>query len=255
MNPSQLKASILSLSEQYAKSRGLEYKKYTTALIFKHISDNFLNSSFQNIERNSELKPRLNKTHSNIKKTYEMQSSNSSNALLMNVFCHSKISKWKGIRDLFRVKDVKPIFGYKPGIPLKNGKRDRTEIDLVLADIFVEAKLTESDFKVKDFETVANYHGFEDVFHPEKLPKTDKSFLNYQIIRNLLAAYHFEKRHILICDGRRGDLIKSYYDVVKCVRSVGIRKRCDVIFWQDIWERVGKDIKEFLSEKYGINSK
>ena len=137
MNCGELKASILSHSEQYAKSHGLVYKKHKTALIFKHISDNFLNSSFQNTERNSEWKARLNKNHSNVKETYEMQSSNSSDALLMNVFCHPKISKWKGIRDLFGVNDVKPIFGHKPGIPLKNGERDRTEIDLVLADIFV----------------------------------------------------------------------------------------------------------------------
>jgi hypothetical protein len=254
MNSTQLRLSILFHAEQYAKSRGLEYKKHKTAIIFNRISDNFQRESYLNIRKNKEWSSRLQKPHPQVTGAYEMQSSNSSDALLMNIFCYPKIGNWKGVRDLFKVEEISPNFGFKPGIPLKNGGRDRTELDLVFEDIFAEAKLTESDFTQKDLETVKNYRDLKEVFHFEKLPRANNEILNYQILRNVLAAFHLENRLILICDDRRGDLIKSYYDVVKCIKSVEIRKRCDIIFWQDIWRKVGKNLKEFLSEKYGIGA-
>jgi hypothetical protein len=254
MNSNQLRLSILSHSERYAKKHGLKYKKYQTALIFNRISDNFLNKSYLNIEKNLEWSTRLQKRHSQVEDTFEMQSSNSSDALLMNIFCHPKIGDWKGIRELFKVNDINPKFGVKPGIPLKDGQKDSTEIDLVLNDIFAEAKLTESDFTKKDLKIVANYKAVEEVFYFEKLPRADKKILEYQIIRNILAAHHSKKRHILLCDDRRGDLIRSYFDVVKCIKNVDVRQRCDIIFWQDVWKKVGRDLREFLSEKYGIGA-
>jgi hypothetical protein len=62
------------------------------------------------------------------------------------------------------------------------------------------------------------------------------------------------KRHILLCDNRRGDLIRSYFDVVKCIKDMGVRQRCDIIFWQDIWKKTGSDLRDFLAEKYGIKA-
>ena len=40
-----------------------------------------------------------------------------------------------------------PQFGFRPEIPLRSGKTDRTEIDMKLGDLMVEAKLTETDFQ------------------------------------------------------------------------------------------------------------
>jgi hypothetical protein len=40
-----------------------------------------------------------------------------------------------------------PLFGFRPQIPLRNGRTDRTEIDLKLGELMVEAKLTETDFQ------------------------------------------------------------------------------------------------------------
>ena len=40
-----------------------------------------------------------------------------------------------------------PQFGFRPRIPLRNGRTDRTEIDMKLGDLLVEAKLTETDFQ------------------------------------------------------------------------------------------------------------
>jgi hypothetical protein len=170
----------------------------------------------------------------------------------MNIFCHPKIGEWKGTRDLFKVNEIKPIFGLNPGIPLKDGQRDSTEIDLAFGNIFAEAKLTESDFTQKALNVVGNYQALEDVFHFEKLPQKNEKILNYQIIRNILAAFHSDKRHILLCDDRRGDLTRSYYDVVKCIKDVDVKQRCDIIYWQDICRKIGKDLRGFLSEKYGI---
>jgi len=33
-----------------------------------------------------------------------------------------------------------PLFGFRPEIPLRNGRTDRTEIDMKLGDLMVEAK-------------------------------------------------------------------------------------------------------------------
>jgi len=138
-------------------SRRLGYEKRETAIIFKDIADNFLKKSYENIKKNKEWLERLQKKHQKIKGAFEMQSSNSSDALLMNIFCNPNLKSWKEISDLFRVNEIKPKFGIKPGVPLKNDRIDmRTEIDLVFENIFVEAKLTENDFTQADLEKVQN---------------------------------------------------------------------------------------------------
>jgi len=40
-----------------------------------------------------------------------------------------------------------PEFGYKARVPLLGGRTDRTEVDMKLGRLLVEAKLTESDFR------------------------------------------------------------------------------------------------------------
>lgn len=42
-----------------------------------------------------------------------------------------------------------PQFGFRPEIPISSGKTDRTEIDMQLGDLMVEAKLTETDFQTR----------------------------------------------------------------------------------------------------------
>ena len=119
MKPFELKFSIIDHTEQYAMSRGLKYKKRKTAIIFDHVADNFIKKSYENIEGNKEWIERLKKKHQNVKGAFEMQSSNSSDALLMNIFCHPNLKSWKGILDLFKVCEIKPKFGINPGVPLK----------------------------------------------------------------------------------------------------------------------------------------
>ena len=220
----------------------------------KKISDNFLPVSYENIMAKKEWAVRLNKKHSLVKNTYEMQSSNSSDALLMNIFCHPRIDTWKGLRNLFNVNRINPEFGINPEIILKDEQGDKTEIDMAFGDFFIEAKLTEPDFTKKSIRSVKNYKNVENVFNFNHLPNNGKMIFHYQIIRNVLASVQSSKRHILICDNRRGDLIRSYYDVVKCIRDDGNRNKCGIIFWQEICSKIGKELKRFLFDKYGINA-
>ena len=65
----------------------------------------------------------------------------------MNVFCYPGVLRNGGVSGLLgAAPGVLPCFGYKARVPFANGKFDRTEVDLRLGDVLVEAKLTESDF-------------------------------------------------------------------------------------------------------------
>ena len=62
----------------------------------------------------------------------ELDACTSSDALLMNVFCYPGVFK----DGRFRAR-----------VPLANGKFDRTEVEMRLGELLIEAKLTESDFQ------------------------------------------------------------------------------------------------------------
>jgi hypothetical protein len=122
----------------------------------------------------------------------ELDSAASSDALLMNIFCHPGV--FDGARlaapiaALLNVDSAaQPCFGTRPGVPLRTvlkprNKRsdvrealDRTEIDLTLADssatLFLEAKLTESDFQTAAPALLTRYRDLETVFDVTRLPK------------------------------------------------------------------------------------
>jgi hypothetical protein len=253
MKSLELKKQIRNLSELYATKRNIGINKsYETAIIFLNIRDNFLSESFEAIEQNTVWKRRLIKRHPNVKDTFEMQSSNSSDALLMNIFCHPKISSWKSICNLFNINQINPEFGFKAEIPKINGSKDKTEIDIAFEEIFAEAKLTEDDFTEKEISIVQKYQGISDFFYMDSLSVRNGKYQNYQVIRNLLAAKHWGKRHFLFCDERRSDLVRSYYETVSCVRDNNYRNKCRVVFWQEISRGAGASLKQFLFEKYGI---
>jgi hypothetical protein len=56
-------------------------------------------------------------------------------------------------------------------VPLANGRFDRTEVDMRLGTLLVEAKLTESDFQCRSAAIVEAYRDFEDEFERELLPR------------------------------------------------------------------------------------
>src|SRR5579863_4480678 len=59
----------------------------------------------------------------------ELDSSMSSDALLMNVFCAPGVADSALIRNALGVQDdTAPVFGWKARVPLRNGRVDRTEV-------------------------------------------------------------------------------------------------------------------------------
>lgn len=263
-----LRNELTSLADVYAKKKnGKAYLNLSPsskdAIIFNDLAFNFHAKSWISINGNKQFKARTVKVHSHFKnnkpKVYEMQSSNSSDALAMNVFCYPDFTKWDGVKKLFKVQDFPSIeFGFKAKVHKINGKAidgDETEVDVfVNKSIIIECKLTEEGFTKKSKAEVDKYKNFSSVFHTDKLLQSDTKYFNYQLIRNILAAHQHDCRFILICDMRRPDLANSFCQTVRCIqdRHLDLRTNCEIIYWQDIAQVVGKDLKDFLKEKYGI---
>ena len=230
-----------------------------SSVIYSQLEYNFHPEAFKNITAKKEFEKRFDKFHTNFNpdlKIKELQSSNSSDALAMNIFGHPLITKWKGIRDLLKVDHKAPLdisFGVHPGVKWM-GKEDSTEVDIVINNIFCECKLTEGDFTHKNKEHVERYDLFAEVFHSDMLIQDDKYYYNYQLIRNILAAAENNYRFILFCDTRRPDLAKSFYQTIRCIKDnyLSLRMNCEIIYWQEIPLYAGKDLTEFLKDKYGI---
>ena len=105
------------------------------------------------------------------RKWRELDSSMSSDALLMNIFCTPGVADSSPLQRMLGIsEETKPEFGWKARVPLRNGRVDRTEVDIRLGDLLVEAKLTESDFQCREATIVEAYRDFDEVFERELLP-------------------------------------------------------------------------------------
>src|SRR5258708_6027459 len=117
---------------------------------------NFMSASYRAILKRPEWRRRLQKVHSQGKHSLpqgdstwrELDSSMSSDALLMNIFCYPGVTKRRELSLLLgtEVSDL-PEFGFKPRVPLTSGLIERTEVDMKLGFVLFEAKLTEGDFQ------------------------------------------------------------------------------------------------------------
>lgn len=102
----------------------------------------------------------------------ELDSCMSSDALLMNVFCTPGVMESERLRNALGVEaDATPEFGWKARVPLRNGLLDRTEVDMRLGSLLVEAKLTESDFQTRKAGIVEAYRDFDAVFDRDMLQR------------------------------------------------------------------------------------
>ena len=183
----------------------------------------------------------------------ELDCSSSSDALLMNIFCYPALTAVPGVRALLGSDRTElPEFGIKPRTPFSNGRKDNTEIDMRLGDLFVEAKLTESDFQVADSRLVRRYRDLEIVFETCELPLRNGKHIGYQLIRGILAAHAAERSFCVFCDARRPDLSECWYRVMRAVRLYDLRCRLKLLTWQELAEVVPRDLQEFLALKYGI---
>ena len=227
---------------------------------FKH--GNFLPPTYRAILRNSNWRRRLQKVHTQGKSLpqreqgswHELDACTSSDALLMNVFCHPRTLKSKSLRSLLNLYEgVVPEFGVKARVPLLNGKFDRTEVDMRLGDLLVEAKLTESNFQRAPRKAMSTYRDFGEIFNCEELPQNERVYYSYQLLRNVLAAHATGCAFCVLTDARRPELIESWYAVMKCIRPVELRMRCMVLTWQEVAKCLPYVVKRFLSDKYGID--
>src|SRR5215469_12223923 len=103
---------------------------------------NFYHSAYQAITTRPEWMRRFDKIHSQFRslpksnhdpgrKWRELDSSTSSDALLMNVFCTPGVIESLPLRRMLGVEtDHPPVFGWKARVPLGNGRFDRTEVDM-----------------------------------------------------------------------------------------------------------------------------
>jgi hypothetical protein len=106
------------------------------------------------------------------RKWRELDSCMSSDALLMNVFCTPDVIASSAIRRMLGIdSESEPAFGWKARVPLKNGRVDRTEVDMRWGDLLVEAKLTESDFQIREAPLVEAYRDLDEVFDLDLLPR------------------------------------------------------------------------------------
>jgi len=222
---------------------------------------NFLPASYRRICASPEWSRRLKKCYTSSKKLArsadrtrkELDCANSSDALLMNIFCHPSVLRDGRVSELLGAEPgISPCFGYKARVPVANGRFDRTEVDLLLGDLLVEAKLTENDFQTAEEAVLLAYRDFSDVFDRPQLPQTDNHYLSYQLLRNVLAAYALHSSFCVLVDARRPDLADAWYAVMKCVKPVELRTKLRISTWQEVAQATPSTLRAFLAAKYGI---
>jgi hypothetical protein len=149
---------------------------------------NFFDASYAAIAGRAEWMRRFDKIHAqgralpkaeSGRRWRELDSSMSSDALLMNVFCAPGVAEASAVRRNLGIEGNElPVFGWKARVPLAPdpGGRvrfDRTEVDMRWGGLLVEAKLTEVDFQTRAARVVEAYRDFDAVFERDLLPRVE----------------------------------------------------------------------------------
>jgi hypothetical protein len=176
----------------WARGRAFVESYGTTPVIVYEPADglhgNFFDAAYAAIVERPEWMRRLDKIHAqgralpkaeSGRRWRELDSSMSSDALLMNIFCGLGAADIPAVKRTLGVDgDDQPVFGWKARVPLKAGpngraKVDRTEVDMRWGGLLVEAKLTESDFQTRAARIVEAYRDFDEVFERDLLPRVE----------------------------------------------------------------------------------
>jgi len=212
------------------------------------------------ITENPQWNSRLQKPHSQQKSlpddkamsARELDSSNSSDALLMNCFCFPGGAKILLAALGVQTRGAAPEFGFKARIPLADETQDATEIDMRVGDNLFEAKLCEKDFTSRLTDHVKRYRDLDKVFDVRALPLVQGQFTGYQLIRNVLAAAHHQASLFVLIDERRPDLLQEWWRIHSAIRDTDLRLRCGFRTWQEIAGVSPPELRTFLGEKYGL---
>lgn len=192
---SQLRHELMARNRAYARGRA-HVESYGTAPVIVYEPEaeqhgNFFDPAYRAILANPDWLRRFDKIHAQGARSLprprldtqrrwrELDSSMSSDALLMNIFCTPGVVDSSALRNALGVEeDAVPVFGWKARVPLSTGpaekiKFDRTEVDLRLGSLLLEAKLTESDFQCRSAQIVEAYRDFQEVFDCNLLPRAE----------------------------------------------------------------------------------
>jgi Restriction Endonuclease associating with ARP len=259
MNLSGNLRSILHRShEQYVQETTATVREERkSAVLFKASGTthgNFHPASYVAIRENHSWARRLEKHHSHFPggDVMELDSSNSSDALLMNIFCHPDTRSLVGLLKLLGLETWRtPEFGWDPGFPNETNPM-KTECDMRLGDMIVEAKLTESDFQSKAADVVRTYPNVTKLFDLDRLSMPDGQIRNYQLVRNIAAATMLDLRFVLLVDARRPDLIREFMATLLAMNDREASSRCRFHTWQEIVGLLGEDLRTFLELKYAF---
>ena len=306
---SRLRMELCARNRLHARDR-LHVESYGNPPVIVYAPEearhgNFFDAAYTAIMAQPEWCRRFEKIHAQARslpkaerKWRELDSSMSSDALLMNVFCTPEVTGSTSVRRMLGVdtpemrEQEMPEFGWKARVPFKNGRFDRTEVDMRWGGLLVEAKLTEADFQTCHSMMIEPYRGLDVVFERELLPRVQvligrqkssaefpedysqeekivpadewqpqtwdaqrefiSGYASYQLIRNVLAAYAQGASFCVIHDARRPDLREAWYQVMAAVKDAAMRVRLKVLTWQELATLLPKELQEFLAAKYGI---
>ncbi len=225
---------------------------------------NFIDASYRRILAHPAWKLRLEKAHTakrqarptgpdeQVRSWRELDTATSSDALLMNIFCYPRVLTPRLCALLGVASGNQPEFGYRPRIELARGLTDRTEIDMRLGPLLVEAKLTESDFQVAPLRLLERYPNFATTFDRDLLEVTSRGVRSYQLLRGVLAAQAEDANFCVLCDARRPDLIEAWYAIMRAVGSFDLQARLRLLTWQELAAVLPQPLADFLDAKYGI---
>lgn len=265
-----LRRDLADRALDYARQRGLPHNfSFADRPIVCFTADetshgNFHPASYKAILANPSWRRRLTKIHTQSRRSLpsvdsrgwrELDACTSSDALLMNIFCHPTTLRSAAVARLLGVAPgISPKFGIPARVPLRSGRSDRTEVDMRLGDLLIEAKLTEGNFQKAKKSALALYRDFAEVFEIGDLPQTETHYLSYQLLRNVLAAHATGRRFCVLLDARRPDLIEAWFAVMKCVKDACLRTNLRVLTWQELAHALPSSLQNFLSAKYGIDA-
>ncbi len=187
---SQLRLELTARNRNYARGRA-HLESYGSAPVIVYEPEgarhgNFFDAAYEAITVNPDWMRRFDKVHAQAARSLpkpqldparrwrELDSSMSSDALLMNIFCTPGVADSPAVRDALGVDaEAVPIFGWKARVPLANGRFDRTEVDMRIGSLLVEAKLTEVGFQTRAAAIVEAYRDFDSVFDRDRLPRIE----------------------------------------------------------------------------------
>lgn len=222
---------------------------------------NFVAASWRRIQAKEAWRQRLAKVYTASRyvprapgrKRKELDCANSSDALLMNIFCYPGVLRRTELCSLLGIEPgLQAEFGVRAAVPMQGARIDRTEIDMRLGGLLVEAKLTEGDFQRARLTLAARYRDFGEVFDAEQLPGANGLVHSWQLVRGVLAAHARGATFLVFLDGRRPDLIERWFEVMRAVRDSSLRTRLGLVTWQEIAAALPRPLRVFLSGKYGI---